>query len=68
MEDPIDPESDGPTMTAGNAFPLDAPPHQTFDFEVTACGIPITAWTQHQMSRAIPVILCQRCAKAGGKR
>lgn len=42
--------------------------HQTFDFEVTTCGIHIDTWTQHQMSKAIPTILCQRCAKVGGKR
>lgn len=42
--------------------------HQTFDFETTVCGIKITEWTQHQMSRAIPTIACMRCTKVGGKR
>lgn len=43
--------------------------HQTFDFEVTVCGLHIEGWSQHQMAKAIPTLLCQRCNKQiEGKR
>lgn len=37
--------------------------HKTEDFTMTLCGLDTSAWSRAYLGKAIPQILCKKCAK-----